>query len=843
MPLCNFDWCAGWVRGSARSCKWPIYLPRVVNLAIVFVIACILTVGGIRPGAAQTTAGSAKHTAEKHRYRKASSTRGQQAGGKKSNHPTNSRRGSHTSASKNRASATKRSRKVRGRRRRHRPTAREIARARQLRHAFVASSELRPMAQQLIANRTPQGYAGVLHYAHSHTGEAAAAAYMTLGQAYMEDGKFQDAAASFERANRAGQALDDYADYLGAKANFAQAQFTAAQQFLENFAQRHSDSILIDHATLLDAQVKLAQGDPQSALQLLAGLRASSLANSSAFLFTLAKANQLAGNRAEAQRLYIHIYVDYPISTEAGEVAAQLSQMDINPPFTIAESMRHADGLYLAGRYGAAAAEYESLARDPAVAGTVKENEMLARAAVATYKQTHHVNISQLARIADTDNDAGATRLYLSMEVARDAKDAQQVKALIDQLQQRFPTSRWTAEALYSAGNMALLVNDLPTAIQYYDTLADRFPRSSMASMSHWHAAWLNYRLGDKKVAAQMFDDQMARYPHDSHVAAAIYWRGVVYQEYEKNPAAAAACYRRLIDAFRQYYYTGLAEQRLASLGDVAPVDLPELASIDDPPAPELSTDVPEDDVHVERAGLLANAGLNQYILPEIETSPDSAAWGAYAAAQLYSSYGENWKALRILKSKVHSYFAQPLNAIPQGYWNLLFPQPYWPMLQRDSVQQGLDPYLVASLIRQESEFNPSAISYANAWGLMQLLPSVGKSLARQNHLRPYSTAYLLNPDVNLRLGTIYVRQFMDEFSGHAEYALAAYNAGDDRVKAWLANGPYASMPEFVESIPFTQTREYVQAILRNQQIYGELYGKRTGAVGPVRKTQTATLK
>ena len=133
-------------------------------------------------------------------------------------------------------------------------------------------------------------------------------------------------------------------------------------------------------------------------------------------------------------------------------------------------------------------------------------------------------------------------------------------------------------------------------------------------------------------------------------------------------------------------------------------------------------------------------------------------------------------------------------------------------------------------MIRQESEFNPAAISYANAWGLLQLLPRVGKALAKQERVRPFRTTYLLNPDVNLKLGTVYFRQLMDEFNGQPEYALAAYNAGDDRVKAWLANGPYASLPEFVESIPFTQTREYVQAILRNREIYRRLYA---GKVDP----------
>jgi soluble lytic murein transglycosylase len=165
------------------------------------------------------------------------------------------------------------------------------------------------------------------------------------------------------------------------------------------------------------------------------------------------------------------------------------------------------------------------------------------------------------------------------------------------------------------------------------------------------------------------------------------------------------------------------------------------------------------------------------------------------------------------------------LEALPRPYWEDLFPRPFWFDLKRYSTGNGLDPYLVASLIRQESEFNPVAISHANAVGLMQVLPNTGKKLARQMKVRRYSSDQLLLPSVNLQLGTRYFRELLDQFGGRLEYALAAYNAGTDRVEAWLANGKYRDPQEFVESIPFSETREYVQAILRNVTVYKRLYG------------------
>ena len=164
------------------------------------------------------------------------------------------------------------------------------------------------------------------------------------------------------------------------------------------------------------------------------------------------------------------------------------------------------------------------------------------------------------------------------------------------------------------------------------------------------------------------------------------------------------------------------------------------------------------------------------------------------------------------------------LTSLPRDYWQALFPKPFWPDLKRYSSQNALDPYLVASLIRQESEFNPAALSRKNAVGLMQLLPKVGKGVAKQEKLRHYSAQQLFTPAINLQLGTRYFRTMVDKF-GAFEYALAAYNAGSDRVEDWLGQGKYRDPQEFVESIPFTETREYVQAILRNANVYRQLYG------------------
>src|SRR5580704_17771834 len=133
-------------------------------------------------------------------------------------------------------------------------------------------------------------------------------------------------------------------------------------------------------------------------------------------------------------------------------------------------------------------------------------------------------------------------------------------------------------------------------------------------------------------------------------------------------------------------------------------------------------------------------------------------------AAQLYDESGHYDQAIEVMKHSTPNYFALDIPDLPRKYWEALFPKAYWAELKRFSIANGLDPYLVASLIRQESEFNPFAVSQKNAVGLMQLLPKTGKLVAKQVKLKKYNASQLFTPAVNLQLGTRYFRGMVDRF-------------------------------------------------------------------------------
>jgi soluble lytic murein transglycosylase len=674
------------------------------------------------------------------------------------------------------------------------------------------------MAQQLANLRTQAAYDGVNRYARAHTGDAAAAAYLALGHAYLTDRRFAEATASLRQARQASDVLDDYADFLAARSEHEAGNEAAAEASLHGFAEKYPNSVFVVEAPELEASVLLGMHDMEGAQRVLTSALHTDSPERPGYQLARGQVALALGQSAEADRIFKDLLLDHPLSAEAETARARLTASGAESSLTPAELRSLGDAYYDAGRYALAGDQYRALTRQTGL--PVQERAGFAVAAAACDLKLKRLTTAEAESLPDTPDDNGARRSYLLMELARSRNDLAGQQDLVAQMETRFPQSRWLAEALFSSGNMYLLSRDYSRAVEYYRYLAAHFPQDKNAAAAHWRAGWLSYRQGLYPDAESIFDEQIRLYPSAAETVAALYWRARLYETQDHKPTAAASNYRAVVRAYQHFFYAQMARQRLMALGSTEQVADPEVDNIKAPEVPPLDDSFPEDSEHLAKARLLANAGLNEYIPREIAADPDSSSWSALAEAQIYASFGETYRALRALKRALPYAATASITSIPLVYWRILFPEPYWDTIKAESAKHNLDPYLVASLIRQESEFNPAAVSYANAWGLMQLLPSVGRAMAREEGITHFETFQLLDPETNIRLGTLYLRHMLDKFGGVQEYALAAYNAGDERVADWEAAGPYHGMDEFVESIPFTQTREYVEAILRNIETY-----------------------
>ena len=329
------------------------------------------------------------------------------------------------------------------------------------------------MAQALAATRSPAAYEGVTAYARAHSGEAASAAYLALGHAYLLDHRYPEAVANFEKARAAGTSLDDYADFLAAQAQMQAGKLADAETILTGFAAKYPESVFVPSLPVMIANLSIDQGDPQAALRALRAHAAEAVSNHADYELAFARANQMAGNTVEAARLYRQIFLTYPLRSEGLQAKQQLAVVGSAAPLTPAELRAHADALYSGGRYSDAAEEYRSLASstvDP------EQRDALLVAAAACELKLKHLSRQQAEALPDTQGESGARRLYLLMELARDRNDADAQQSVVIQMEQRFPDSPWLAEALYSSGNMYLLAKDYPRAIEYYGDLGQAIP-------------------------------------------------------------------------------------------------------------------------------------------------------------------------------------------------------------------------------------------------------------------------------------------------------------------------------------------------------------------------------
>src|SRR5882762_1121747 len=689
--------------------------------------------------------------------------------------------------------------------------------------AFVASKTLRPMAQQLLRERTPAAYQGVEAYARLHNSEdAGSLAWFVVAYAHMMDRNAAEALEPLRRAKVKANELADYITYYQATALQQTGDSAQAVALLRDFEQKFSGSILLRDVHLTRARALLALERPADAAAILEADRLPTRAD---FELALGRAYADAAQPLKAAAALRAVFYGMPMASEAEEAEKELVALAGRiPPASMAERKSRAELLAKGKRYSDAVTEYRSLIGD----ASPQDRPVLEVALAGALRQGGRMREAKQAldALSEGTGEVAAQRLYNLGEIARAADDDAAFQGYLAQLRQVGPASPWLEQSLFSAANKYLVNKDYPKAEALYRELAQRFPAGSHGSYAHWKSAWLMWRLGQGEEARREFEQQIMLFPDSAETPAALYWRGRAAEE-DNEPARARAYYEKLNQLYRSYYYAQLARERLETITAPAAVE-PVVANLRgvDPPAYPTLNDPPADSLRVQKASLLANGALLDLALRELHAAAleEGGNWEVAEMARICQDAGRYDRALDVVKHEVPRYFSSELTDLPPPYWQALFPRPYWTDLKAYAAENALDPYLVAALVRQESAFNPGAISHANAVGLMQLLPSTGRLVAKDLKIRHFNPALLTVPSTNLRMGTKYFKGMVTQF-GAVEYALAAYNAGSDRVIDWQGTGKFRDIAEFVESIPFTETREYVQAIQRNANVYRQLYG------------------
>ena len=655
-------------------------------------------------------------------------------------------------------------------------------------------------------------------------GREAGAAFLAGYRAFQNE-DWEAAAAELARVPSDQSLLADYGLYFLGLVHARTGREEQAQAVFERLLKEHPDSVWRGDTALELAELAFGQERYAQALKLARRARKASLADDAArhrVALLIARAHERRGEFRQAYRGYQDLRATAP-DTSAGRAAKTHSQrlQALQPEaFGIMTAQQVLDEARLLHKEGdvAAATELAARFRTGLRASPLRPDGLLLLADVyarddrieAAVDEWQHV----VAQYADTPQAVDALHRWARVLWNRD-EDAQAL-AVFARLTAEYPRKTRAADARYAIGRIAEAAGRDAEATTAYRAVTRDFPDTSQAREARWRLGWQAYLHGNDEAAGRAFRT-LARDKRSSalETVRAWYWQARVSERAGKAESAAER-YARILRRYPHGYYALWAERRLNRVPTSLPFEpLPTSA----PPSPSTTQ------ARRHRRCLALDAlGLRTFARRELDVlrrgAPKTRGWTRFLLAA-QQRLGDHPAAFRL----AHRAKLDP--AVQRAY---VYPRAYWDAVSATAERHGVDPYLIVSLIRQESLFDPRAVSRANAVGLMQLLP---RTAARLTDAPLDGGRALFDPGLNVRLGTTYLRDLLDRYRGSAVLALAAYNAGEAAADKWLAQFGHLEADEFIENISFRETRGYVKLVLRNYRTYRRLYAPRQAPLDP----------
>jgi len=624
--------------------------------------------------------------------------------------------------------------------------------------------------------------------------------------------------------------LADHALWLRARALASAGNHAEAMSVFARLIDEHRDSIRIREARLGWAESAIASGRAGEVPPFLGDLMGK---NDREALLLSARAYEAQGETSQAATYFRRTYISNPGTDAAKQAELKLLALgETVQPRTPEERVLYADRLSAAKKYSDAAESYRALAIDfpGAMTTAVRLRQMTALAGAGKAAEAQGV----LAAIPSTAPEREEASRQLVLAYAK-AREWPQARAAADELRRTYPNSRLLARTFIDAGLAAREAKNRIEEQYFFNTAVAAFPNALEVAQAQFESAWTQHEAGNFAASSQMLTEHLARYAGKDTANRGIagYWSA---RDSERAGKIVEACalYDAVVYRYGANWYGYLAQSRLAALksrGECRstatsnPTVAKALASL------RIVTVAPETarEAELERAEKsdeLSIVGLFDWAILELEEAKKTAGNSPkinLALARHHRWKGDNTAAFVALRPSYPDYAQMFPEEMGRVEWEIFYPLTNWTEISRWASIRNLDKYQVAGLIRQESVFQPRAKSPANAYGLMQLLLPTAKATARKYSTTvPTSYEELFSPPLNIELGTAYMRDQFDKF-GRIEYVAVAYNAGPGRVGPWRASLPL-EIDEFVEKIPFKETKSYVQGVVRNTAQYRRLY-------------------
>ena len=615
--------------------------------------------------------------------------------------------------------------------------------------------------------------------------------------------------------------LGHYAEYYRGLAELRLGRASDARQTFQTLQTKAPIGYLNEAASMREAESDEALGDQAAALAVYDRLSQAKTTAPDDVLMRLARAAKAVGRTDKATEAFSRVVYEFPFSDLASTAASELEVLPVAPiePGTNRYKLEigRAERLFGAKRYSQARPLYETLRRTAAI----DDRELInLRLAECDYYLKRQRNARDGVRPYIDKASRQGEALFFYAVATRELGDDAEYMRTVRRIVAEFPDQSWAEEALNNLASHYIVRNDDEAADATFREMYEKYPTGHYAERAAWKIGWWAYKNGSYAETIRVFESAAAHFPRSDYRPSWLYWCGRAHGRLNE-PALAEARYTLAATDYLNSYYGRLA---LKHLDGRAPqrrliVDTPaDDASLPDAPLPP--------NEHIVRALL----GLELYDQAIDELHYAQKAWGDVPAIQatlawIYNRRGDLRAGINAMKRAYPQYMAAGGEKLPTPLMKVLFPVNYWPLIRRYSEEHQLDPFMIAALIAQESTFTVDVRSAANAYGLMQLLPSTGRQYARSLRLpRRFSISMLTTAETNVRMGTALFADLVRQFGG-AHYALASYNAGENRVARWISERPGIDQDEFIDDIPFPETQNYVKRILGTAEDYRRLYG------------------
>jgi soluble lytic murein transglycosylase len=650
-------------------------------------------------------------------------------------------------------------------------------------------------------------------------------AALALGKHYQEQGDPQ-AVPFLLSVPRHLPLLGDYAyAYLG-EALLQAKDFNGAGSAFDLLLARYPDSLLRPKALSRSAEAWFQAEDCMRAQERQARFLAEYAGHAlvPGVLLRRGDCQQRGGETAAAMVAFRRVWTEHAASPEATEAAFRLQRLKERgmavPDVTPQDWSLRAKTLFDAGQYASAVKAFEELLRFTATDVPNLDQARL-RLGIAFVRMKQYEDARRILTELVRSRAGLAWQeavVWLARVFLRQGQD-EPLLSLAGEVESATLSGDLRARFLLLLAAHHTDRGRFDQAIGTYRKVGEMTGQEGHSAEASWRTGWLLYRTGRYEEAVRSFDQTLRPQPNGPFSRAALYWKGRSLEKAGDSQNAMVAFQTLCREAPNAYY---CQSARLRTRGAGGNEDTGTTGDIAVTVSETREEGVMED-IHYKRAEELRLVGWLRESGEELATLTGRLGrdrGGILWLARLLEAAGDYHRALALTQLFFPDVIERGGAGVPQTFWELAYPGGYWPA----------ESYLIAAVIREESMYNPTAVSSAGALGLMQVMPQTGQRIAARLGLEEFTRERLFDSCYNIRLGSWYLGHLAEKFNNNLIHMIAAYNAGPEVVSKWVQQFGDGDTDEFIEVIPYTETRQYVKKVLRSYREYMRIYGTKRGS-------------